>query len=86
MVLAPTAARTGYESSGSAAPDHGAQTPEAQAETSPVRPVTLDDAQESLAELENIVDDRPTRDGHRLAAGRMEDVLAMEVQAAAWAS
>jgi hypothetical protein len=41
--------------------------------------VALDHAQESLAELENSIDDFPAGDSHRLAANRIQDVLAMEV-------
>ena len=47
-------------------------------------PVALDDASESLAELENLVDDLPARDRHRLATSRIQDVLAMEVPASRW--
>ena len=45
--------------------------------------MSLDDTQESLAELENPVDDLPPRDRHRLATRWIQDVLAMEVQATA---
>jgi hypothetical protein len=38
-------------------PNHGAQTANAQAEASLVGPVSLNDTQESLAELENSFDD-----------------------------
>jgi hypothetical protein len=69
----------------SATPDHGAQTA-AQAEASPLGSVALDNAQESLAKLENPVDNLPTRNRHWLAARRIQDVLAMEVQAPAWAT
>jgi hypothetical protein len=86
MVLTPTSARTGYGSSSPETPNLGAQTADAKAEASPVGPVSLDDTQESLAELENPVDDLPPRDCHRLARSRIQDVLAMEVQAAAWAA
>src|SRR5258708_36827502 len=72
MVLTPTSARTGYGSSSPATPNHGAQTADAQAEASLVGPVSLADTQESLAELENPVDDLPPRDCHRLAASRIQ--------------
>src|SRR5216684_4117946 len=86
MVLTPTSARTGYGNSGPATPTHGAQTADPQAEASPVGPMSLDDTQESLAQLENPVDGLPPRDCHRLARSRIQDVLAMEVQAAAWST
>ena len=48
--------------------------------------MSLDDTQESLAELENSVDDLPPGNRHRLATSRIQNVLAMEVQAAMWAT
>ena len=48
--------------------------------------MSLGDVEESLARVENAIDDLPTRDCHRLAASRIQNVLAMEVQAAAWAT
>ena len=48
--------------------------------------MSLGDTQESLAELENSVDDLPPRDRHRLATSRIQDVLVMEVQEAAWST
>src|SRR5216684_3992206 len=86
MVLTPTSARTGYGNSGPATPNHGAQTADLQAEASPVGPMSLDDTQESLAQLENPVDGLRPRDCHRLATSRVQNVLAMEVQAAAWST
>jgi hypothetical protein len=41
--------------------------------------VFLGDLEESLAQVENSIDDFPARDCHRLAARRNQDVLAMEV-------
>jgi hypothetical protein len=46
----------------------------------------LDDTQESLARVENSIADFPARDGHRLAPGRIQDVLAMEVPPSAWST
>ena len=48
--------------------------------------MSLGDVEESLAGVENAIDDLPARDCHRLAASRIQGVLAMEVQAAAWAT
>jgi len=48
--------------------------------------MSLGDVEESLARVENTIDHLPARDCHRLAASRIQDVLAMEVQAAAWAT
>jgi hypothetical protein len=45
--------------------------------------VALDHAQESLAQVENSIDDFPAGDCHRLAASRIQDTLAMEVAASA---
>jgi hypothetical protein len=57
---------------------------EAQAETSPMGPVALEHTQKSLAELENTIDNLPTRDCHRLATSRIQDVLAMEFPRSQW--
>ena len=62
MVLAPTSARTGYGSFSPTAPDHGAQTANVKAKAPLVGSMSLGDVEESLAELENPVDDLPPRD------------------------
>jgi len=41
--------------------------------------VFLDDLEESLAQMENSIDDFPARNCPRLAASRIQDVLEMEV-------
>jgi len=46
--------------------------------------MSLGDVAESLARVENTIDPLPARDCHRLAASRIQDVLAMEVQTAAF--
>ena len=56
------------------------------AKAPPVGSLSLGDLEESLAGVENPVDDLPTRDRHRLATSRIQDVLAMEVPASAWAT
>ena len=48
--------------------------------------MSLGDVEESLARVENTIDHLPARDCHRLAASRIQEVLAMEVQTAAWAT
>jgi hypothetical protein len=48
--------------------------------------MSLDDTKESLAELENPVDDLPPRDRHWLAKSRIQNVLAMEVKPTAWST
>jgi hypothetical protein len=48
--------------------------------------MSLGDVEESLAWVENTIDPLPARDCHRLAASRIQDALAMEVQTAAWAT
>ena len=48
--------------------------------------MSLGDVEESLARVENTIDPLPARDCHRLAESWIQGVLAMEVQAAAWAT
>jgi hypothetical protein len=48
--------------------------------------VFLGDIEESLAQVENSIDDFPARDWHRLVASRIQDVLAMEVAPSAWST
>ena len=48
--------------------------------------MALGDLEESLARVENTIDPLPAGDCHRLAASRIQDILAMEVQAEAGAT
>jgi len=79
LVSAPTSARTRVGSSGAAAPDHRPQTANAKAKAPPLGSVFLGDVEEGLVQVGNSIDDFPARDCHRLAASRIQDVLAMEV-------
>ena len=81
VVPAPPSARSRPGNSGAAASTDGAPTAGAQAQASSVGPLPLVAAHESLAQLENSVDDFPARDSHRLATSRIQDVLAVEVPA-----
>src|ERR1035438_4054921 len=49
------------------------------AKAPPLGSVFLDDLEEGLAQVENSINDFPARDCHRLAASRIQDILAMEV-------
>jgi hypothetical protein len=44
------------------------------------------DVEESLARVENTIADLPARDSHRLAASRIQDVLAMEIPPSVWST
>jgi len=48
--------------------------------------MSLGDVEESLARVENTINHLPARDCYRLAASRIQGVLAMEIQTAARAT
>ena len=52
----------------------------------PLGSVFLGDIEVNLAQVENSINDFPARDSHRLAASRIQDVLAMEIPPAAGSS
>ena len=51
-----------------------------------MRPMFLAAAHEGLAQLEKPSDHPPTRNPHWMATSRLQDVLAMEVPTATWAT
>jgi hypothetical protein len=82
VFLATSQTRTGPGEFGPPAPGRGAQSAGAQAQTAGERPVVLGDLERMVAELACRVDFPPTRDCHRLATSRFQDVLPLEVPAA----
>jgi hypothetical protein len=48
--------------------------------------MSLGDVEESLARVENAIEDLQAGDCHWLATSRIQNVLAMEVQAPVWAT
>src|SRR5512137_3009241 len=81
VLLASSETRTGLGKFGPPAPDRGAQPAGAQTPTAGQGPGVLGGLERMVAKLAQRVDPLPTRDRHRLATRRVQDVLAMEVPA-----
>ena len=86
LILSASPARTRPGGSGIATPDHGPQTANTKAKARPLGPRRVDNVEESLARVENPVEDLPSRDCHRLGTSRVQNILAVEVHEAAWAT